>query len=116
MPPAAARIGALTAGLLASFIKRVMRYQRILTYRAFYRDPWFRALYLYRAIYNFGDYVPDGCGFMVYFCDYDYCDVAAWTGYFARESDRSYVSVLYVKSLILKSSVVNQTLSILSDR
>ena len=44
---------------------------------------------------------------MVYFCDYDYCDVAAWTD-ICENSDRSYVSVLYVKSLILKSSVVNR--------
>ena len=39
---------------------------------------------------------------MVYFCDYDYCDVADWTD-ICENSDRSYVSVLYVKALILDS-------------
>ena len=48
-----------------------------------------------------------GSALVVYFCDYDYCDVAAWTD-ICENSDRSYVSVLYVKSLILKSSVVNR--------
>ena len=81
MPPAAAAfIGALTAGLLASFIKKSNGYPRISL-----------------TVPSIVIMVPG-----LYFCDYDYCDVAAWTD-ICENSDRSYVSVLYVKALILDS-------------
>ncbi len=106
MPPAAAAfIGALTAGLLASFIKKSNGYPRIsLTVPSIV--IMVPGLYLYRAIYNFG--IMSLTDAVSWFTSAIMIIVMLPLGLIFAESDRSYVSVLYVKSLILKSSVVNR--------
>ncbi len=79
MPPAAAAfIGALSAGLLASEIKKNNGYPRIsLTVPSIV--IMVPGLYLYRAIYNFGIMSPDGSRFLVHFRNHDYHHASSGT-------------------------------------
>ncbi len=85
----AAFIGALTAGLLASIIKKWNGYPRIsLTVPSIV--IMVPGLYLYRAIYNFGIMSLTEAVSLVCCCDHDHHCASAWSDFCKNLADRTF--------------------------